>query len=113
MGSETPDGGNAFGERIDEDPAAETNDTRLRVERGDHETYKLKRERYCLVEFESAAMADDGDGYERYDWSPDETFTLRSPHEAEQAARMLAAEDAFDPNVLFFRQRDGGGDDAE
>jgi hypothetical protein len=90
-------------ERIDEDPNAETNDTRIRVETGEHGTYELIRERYCLVEFPGPS---DDIEHERYDWSRDESFILQSEHEAEQCASMLSDEDAFDPNVLFFREFD-------
>lgn len=89
-------------ERIDEDDDAVTGDTRLRVEAGENDTYVLRREEYCLVEFET--MGDDP--FERYDWSTDERFILRSDTEAEQFASMLADSGAFDPNVLFFRQRE-------
>lgn len=92
-------------ERIDEDPNAETNDTRIRVEAGEHDTYVLRRERYCLVEFETEVKAGE-DAFERYDWHTDETFVLHGDSEAEQFSKMLAQEDAFDPNILFFRQRD-------
>lgn len=102
-------------ERIDEDADAESGDTRIRVESGEHGTYELRREEYGLVEFESATMADDGQGFERYDWHPDERFVLHGDTEAEQFAQMLRKEGAFDPNVLFFRQRewsDGRSDGA-
>jgi len=95
-----------FGERIDEDEDAETGDTRIRVEPGDHGTYKLYREKYNLVEFETDLESDDGEGFERYDWSTEDTFVLHSENEAEQVAKMLAGEGAFDPNVTFFRQRE-------
>jgi hypothetical protein len=95
-----------FSERIDEDEDAETGDTRIRVEPGDHGTYKLYREKYNLVEFETDLESDDGEGFERYDWSPEDTFVLHSENEAEQVAKMLAGEGAFDPNVTFFRQRE-------
>lgn len=93
-------------ERIDEDPNAETDDTRVRVESGENGTYVLRRERYSLVEFETETMADDGDAFERYDWHTDEKFVLRGDSEAKQFSSMLSDEGAFDPNVLFFRQRD-------
>ena len=91
-------------ERIDEDPNAETDDTRIRVETGEHDTYVLRRERYSLIEFETAIEADDGEGFERYDWHLEEKFVLRSRSEAKQFAGMLANEEAFDPTKLFFRQ---------
>lgn len=90
-------------ERIDEDPNAETNDTRIRVEEGDHGTYEIIRERYCLVEFPGPS---DDIEHERYDWSWYESFILQSEDEAKQVAWMLADEDAFDPNITFFRDRD-------
>lgn len=89
-------------ERIDEDENAETNDTRIRIESGDHGTYEIIRERYSLVEFPGPG---DDIEHERYDWSRDESFVVRSHHEAEQVAGMLEDEGAFDANVLFFRQR--------
>lgn len=93
-------------ERIDEDPAAETGDTRIRVDAGEHDTYELVREEYELVEFETNVDADDGQGFERYDWHPEDQFILYGDSEAEQFAQMLRKKGAFDPNVLFFRQRD-------
>lgn len=96
----------SFSERIDEDPSAETDDERLRVEAGEHGTYKIYRERYCLVEFETDAMAEDGEGFERYDWSTDDSFILQSENQAQQAAQQLRKAGAFDPNKLFFRQRE-------
>lgn len=96
----------SFGTRIDEDPGAESGDTRIRVESGEHDTYELRREKYELVQFETADMDEDGDGFERYDWHPEETFVLHGDGEAEQFAQMLSEADAFDPNVLFFRQRE-------
>lgn len=93
-------------ERIDEDESAETGDTRLRVSSGRYDTYVVMRERYCLVEFESENVGESDDGHERYDWSVDSQFVLYGSTEAEQFARMLSDEGAFDPNVLFFRQRE-------
>ena len=93
-------------ERIDEDPDAVTGDTRVRVEADDHDTYVLCREKYGLAEFESAGE----NAFERYDWHTDETFVLRGDSEAKQFASMLSDEGAFDPNVLFFRQRDFPGE---
>ncbi|MDS0280345.1 hypothetical protein NDI85_21400 [Halomicroarcula sp. S1AR25-4] len=90
-------------ERIDEDPNAETNDTRLRLEEGDHGTFKLVRERYCLVEFPGPG---DDIEHERYDWHPGGSFVLQSEQEAMQVASMLADADAFDVEVLFCRQID-------
>lgn len=101
------DGGEDL-ERIDEDENAVSGDTRVRVESGENDTYTLKREKYGLVEFESGAHADDGQGFERYDWHTDETFVLRSETEAEQAASLFEGEGAFDADVLFFRQRTYG-----
>ena len=92
-------------DRIDEDENAETNDTRIRIEPGEHGTYEIIRERYCLVEF--PGLSDDIE-HERYDWSRDESFVLQSEYEAEQVAQMLRKAGAFDPNVLFFRQQDYG-----
>jgi len=93
-------------ERINEDPSAEPGDTRIRVEPGEHGTYELRREEYELVEFESNTMADDGHGFERYDWHVEDRFILHGNSEAEQFTQMLRKEGAFDPNVLFFRQRE-------
>lgn len=100
-------------ERIDEDPSAETGDTRIRIDSGDNDTYALRREQYGLVEFESVTHAEDGEAFERYDWSTDKKFVLRGESEAKQFASMLADEDAFDPAVLFFRQCNSDGLDAE
>jgi len=111
MPSRGPEANNDW-DRIDEDPDAVSGDTRLRVVEGDHGTYVIRREEYALVEFETSVEADDGQGFERYDWHLDEKFVLRSEGEAKQAAAMLAKAGAFDPNVLFFRQREFPGDDA-
>lgn len=99
-------------ERIDEDIDAVSGDTRIRVEGCENETYVLKRERYGLVQLASEKMGDD-ESFEQYDWYTDETFVLRSTDEAEQFSALLAKEGAFDPNVLFFRQRDWSTDDDE
>ena len=94
-------------ERVDNDPNAKTDDTRIRIETGEHDTYVLKRERYCLVKHESAFERDNSDkGYEEYDWATDETFILHGDNEAKQFAAGIADAGAFDPNVLFFRQRE-------
>lgn len=92
-------------ERIDEDEDAVAGDTRIRVESGENDTYVLKREKYGLVQFATESMGDD-ESFERYDWHGDEKFVLRGKSEAEQFSSLLAKEGAFDPNVLFFRQRD-------
>jgi hypothetical protein len=89
-------------ERIDEDENAETGDTRIRIEPGEHGTYEIVREKYSLVEFPGPS---DDIEHERYDWHRDESFVLRSVEEAEQVAGMLEDSGAFDANVLFFRQR--------
>lgn len=94
-------------ERVDNDPNAQTDDTRIRIEPGENNTYVLKRERYCLVKHESAFERDNNEkGYEEYDWATDETFVLHGDHEAKQFAAGVADAGAFDPNVLFFRQRE-------
>lgn len=96
-------------DRIDEDESATTGDTRIRIDTGEHDTYVLRREKYGLVEFESCG----DDAFERYDWHTDETFVLRGDSEAKQFAFMLSEEGAFDPNILFFRQRTYPGDNEE
>lgn len=90
-------------ERIDEDPNAETGDTRVRIDPGENDTYVLKREKYGLIEFATEKMGDD-ESFERYDWHLDEKFVLHGDSEAKQFTSMLAEEDAFDPTTLFFRQ---------
>lgn len=97
--------------RIDEDPQAETGDTRIRVREGENDTYELIREEYSLSVFPGPK---EEIGYEKYDWSRKESFVLYGDSEAKQFAGMLEKADAFDPNVLFFRQReipDDGGDE--
>ena len=96
-------------DRIDEDENATTGDTRIRIDTGERDTYVLRREKYGLVEFESCG----DDAFERYDWHTDETFVLRGDSEAKQFAFMLSEEGAFDPNILFFRQRTYPGDNEE
>lgn len=96
-------------ERIDTDESAETGDTRIRVEAGENDTYVLKREKYTLVEFETETMSSEGEPFERYDWFTEERFVLHGDSEAEQFSSMLSKAGAFDPNVLFFRQRDWDG----
>lgn len=90
-------------ERIDEDPNAESGDTRIRIEAGEHDTYVIVRERYCLVEFPGPG---DDIEYERYDYSREDSFVLHGEEQAKQVAHMLSDAGAFDPNVLFFRQRE-------
>lgn len=103
MARDTTD--NTDWERIDEDEDAETGDTRIRVVEGDHGTYEVVREEYSLVAFPGPS---DDIEHERYDWSRSESFTLYGENQAEQVAGLLAKADAFDPNVVFFRQRDFG-----
>lgn len=103
MSNDTADEPPASGGRVDADEDAVTGDTRIRVDAGEHDTYTLRREKYGLVEFESGAT---DEPYERYDWYTDEEFVLPTAGEAEQCAGLLAKVDAFDPNVVFFRQRD-------
>jgi hypothetical protein len=86
-------------ERIDEDPDAETDDSRIRICAGEHGTYEIIRERYTLVE---APGPSDDIERKRYDWLREQSFVLRSEAEARQVAAMLSKEGAFDPNVLFF-----------
>lgn len=89
-------------ERVDEDEDAVTGDTRIRIVPGDHDTYEIVREEYSLVEFPGPS---DDIKQERYDWHRKDSFVVRSKNEAEQIAGMLEKADAFDANVLFFRQR--------
>lgn len=91
--------------RIDRDENAVTGDTRIRVESNENDTYVLKREEYDLVRFTDEDMGDEED-LEEYDWHVDETFVLHGKNEAEQCSALLVQEGAFDPNVVFFRQRE-------
>jgi len=89
-------------ERVDRDETAVSGDTRLRV-RAEGEDYVIVRERYCLVKFPGP---NDDVEKEVYGWSREESLTLHGESEAKQVASLLSDEGAFDPNVLFFRQRE-------
>lgn len=89
-------------ERIDNDENAVTGDSRIRV-RQEGEDYRIVRERYCLVKFPGPS---DDIEHEEYDWSREESLLLHGEEEAKTVAGLLSKNGAFDPNVLFFRQRE-------
>ena len=89
-------------ERVDNDENAVTGDTRIRVEQ-EGDDYRLVREKYCLVKFPGPS---DDIEHEEYDWSREESLLLHGEEEAKQVAGLLSKAGAFDPNVLFFRQRE-------
>lgn len=102
-------------ERIDQDENAETGDTRIRVVENEGDGYEIRREEYSLREFVTDTEVQEGgvaeeeyedrdEGFEWYDWAKSESIRLYNERQAEQVASMLEKQDAFDANVLFFRQ---------
>lgn len=84
------------------DPEAELDDTRLRVEAPADGVFDLVRERYCMVQFETPGMDDVEVMQREYDWHREESFRLHGEEEARQYARLLVKDhEAFDPQILF------------